>query len=857
MNKISNWLVVVAALATWPVRGAEPFRPPAVPLVAHDPYFSIWSCADKLTDDVTRHWTHAPHPLASLIRIDGQTYRLMGAEPKELPALPQVGRAVLPTRTLYVFQGAGLFVTLTFLTPALPDELETLARPATYLSWDLRAIDEKPHTVALYASAGAAITVHTPDQRVVWGREDIGDVVALHIGSEAQPELQRQGDGVRIDWGQLYLAAAATEAMAAIGADKACTEAFVARGQLPASDDKRMPRSANDEPPTLALAFNVGTVGADTVSRRVIIAYDDVVALNYFGQKLKSYWRRAYIRGVDLLPLVWMEHKRLAERCAAFDSEFMEDLTKVGGEKYARLGALAYRQCLAGNKLAADAKNLPLLFPKENTSNGCIATVDVIYPMAPLFLLISPTLAKASLATVMNYAASDRWPYAFAPHDLGTYPKATGQVYGMGNEANMMPVEESGNMLLLLAAIARLDGNANFAAAWWPVVTKWAQYLEAKGFDPENQLCTDDFAGHLAHNANLSIKSIEALAAYGRLCELRGEKDNAAKYQALAKEMAAKWIKADDDGDHFRLTFDKPGTWSSKYNLVWDRILGLNVFPPEVARKEIAYYRKIAGKFGVPLDSRKDYAKLDWAIWTATLAEKPEDFAALVDPVYDFVHQVPERNPLTDWYGTKSGKEVGFHARPVVGGVFIKMLADAEMWKKWSTRDKGSFPPNWAPLPPPPQIIETVPTARKQPAAWRYTFTKPADNWNQPAFDATAWKEGPAGFGTEKTPGAVVRTTWNTADIWLRRDITLPANVDKPSLHFLVHHDEDVEIYLNGVLAGQATGYLADYEPLEMTPAGKAALKPGANQLAVHCHQTKGGQYIDVGLAQVVPGVAR
>jgi hypothetical protein len=666
----------------------KPLRAPAVPIIAHDPYFSVWSMNDNLNDETTKHWTGSTQALGALLRVDGATFRVMGKEGRQTPPVfPQTRVEVLPTRTVYEFAGSGVQLTLTFLTPALPEDLDVLSRPVTYVVWDVKSTDGREHAVSLYFDACAELAVNTSDQLVAWSRFQVGKLSVLRMGSQQQPMLEKDGDNLRIDWGYLYLAATPDKGVSQIMADRmAARSLFANTGGLVASDDMVGHKLGRNRMPVLAYSFDLGKVGATPVSRHLIVAYDDLYSLEYFERKVRPYWRRKGAEAKDMLEDAERDYVSLAERCRRFDEELMADLRKAGGEKYARLCALAHRQAIAAHKLVVDADGTPLYFPKENFSNGCIGTVDVFYPSAPMFLLMSPKLMRASVQPLLDYSMmQQRWRFAYAPHDLGRYPKANGQVYGGGERTddNQMPVEESGNMLLLVAALAQVEGNADFAMRYWPSLKKWAEYLKEKGLDPENQLSTDDFAGHLPHNANLSIKAILALGAYGRLCEMTGKKQEAALYRKTAQDFAKQWIKLADDGDHYRLAFDKPGSWSQKYNLVWDRLLKLNIFPPEVARKEMAFYKKMQNGYGLPLDNREKYTKLDWILWTATLSENASDFEALLAPAYRFADESPTRVPLSDWYWTTDAKQRGFQARSVVGGLFIKMLADEAMWKKW------------------------------------------------------------------------------------------------------------------------------------------------------------------------------
>lgn len=685
---------VLAALLISP-QPAPAERLPAVPLVVHDPYFSIWSYSDQLTEGWPRHWTNANHAMSGMVRIDGKAYRWMGAEPKDAPPLEQKSVQVLPTRTIYRFAGGGVELTTTFLTPSLPDDLDVLSRPVTYVSWEASSADSAPHQVELYYDCSSEIAVNHPSQQVGWSRLKAGDLSVMRVGTVEQPVLAKKGDDLRVDWGYFHLALPpSADRQDFMGSTRLSREEFVRQGRLPQSDDMRMPRPVQDDWPGLACAFDLGSVTGTTASRHVMVAYDDQWSIEYLHRRLRPYWRRSGMDTAAMLLGAAAEYPELARRSAQFDEELLADARRIGGEPFALLAAASFRQCLGAHKLAADFDGTPLYFSKENFSNGCIATVDVTYPSAPLFLLLNPTLLKGMMTPILEYAASPRWKFPFAPHDLGTYPLANGQVYGGGesDEWGQMPVEECGNMLIMAAALAKAEANTEYLARYRESLKGWADYLLKKGLDPENQLCTDDFMGHLAHNTNLSLKAILGIAGYGLIADMSGQKEEGEQYLARARAMAGEWIRMADDGDHYRLAFDKPGTWSQKYNLVWDGLLDLKLFPSEVAQKELKFYRTKMERYGLPLDNRGPGTKLDWEIWTASLAGSREEFDAFVKPIITFMTETPSRVPLTDWYQTQDGKQIGFQARSVVGGVYLPFLKDSEMWKKWSSRSRRNAP---------------------------------------------------------------------------------------------------------------------------------------------------------------------
>ncbi len=666
-----------------------PLRPPAVPLVVNDPYMSVWSMADQLTDDDTRHWTGQAHPICGLIRIDGRCWRFIGGSLDyiglEIPAMQQTSLTVLPTRTIYTFVAAGIELDLTFMTAALPHNLDLLSRPVTTMEMALQATDGQAHQVELYVDVLGHWVVDHPGQKVIWGRHKLADSDLLWMGSLEQAMLQKSGDDLRIDWGYLYVASM-QPAAGVLANSSTLREQFAAAGTLPDRDDTEIPRTIDSRPPypALAWAYNADAVSDEVKSWQIILAYDDGFSVEYMHRKLRPFWRRDGMTAADLIDTTRRQFDAIRSACRAYDEELMADLTTVGGAAYARLAALAFRQCLGAHKLVADLDGTPLFFSKENFSNGCMATVDVTYPSSPFFLLFNPDLLEAMLTPILDYAASSRWKFPYAPHDVGRYPLANGQVYGGGAESELrqMPVEECGNMLIMVTALCKVRDDIGYAQKYWETLTIWAEYLLEKGLDPENQLCTDDFAGHLAHNVNLSIKALIGIAGYAWLCDQRGLHSEAQQIRATVAQMVDDWLRMADDGDHYRLTFDRAGTWSQKYNLVWDQLLQLNLFPASVRKTEIAFYKTKLGRYGLPLDNRNSYTKLDWAVWSASLADSHNDFESFITPLFHWLNSSKSRVPLSDWFYTDSGEQVGMQARSVVGGVYIKMLYNGSAHQK-------------------------------------------------------------------------------------------------------------------------------------------------------------------------------
>ena len=295
----------------------------------------------------------------------------------------------------------------------------------------------------------------------------------LKTGTLEQNVLGKSGDIICIDWGYFYLAGKQSEfSEISMGAPDFIQGSFVEKGILPDIKTTRTSVRLDREEILLAYSENLGSVKNQKAEGYLMIGYDDIASIQYFGKNLKAYWKKKYPMMEAALADARKNYAKTIQKCDAWDRKVMEDAVEAGGQQYAELCAVSYCQAVAAHKLVSGPDDELFFFSKENNSNGSIGTVDVTYPSCPVFIRYNTEIMKAMLNFIFDYSESGRWTKPFAAHDIGTYPLANGQTY-----QEDMPVEETGNMLIMTTAIAIADGNADYAAKHWETLTIWSNYL--------------------------------------------------------------------------------------------------------------------------------------------------------------------------------------------------------------------------------------------------------------------------------------------------------------------------------------------------------------------------------------------
>lgn len=657
---------------------------PAYPLWLIDPLFSVWSKTDELNAGDTVFWTGLEKRACGFVRWKGKTYSFLGRRDGVVP-LEQTSLEVHAFSTDYTFRGDGFALKVRFLSPLLPGDLDVLSCPVCYTDYEVTE-GEIPEDFSVALALDEEFCYNGERAWVVGGVIPKKGYEAAYFTRGRNLVLSDTSDMCSPDWGDIYLAAKESWLVSEAGLNLYLAEG---KREYIRKDCERL----------FLLAVNTEKQGS------FMTAFDDKVSIFYFGEWLKGYFFRGGKTILDALDFSLNEHDRIVSDCEAFDVQLKADCEKVGKDYYT-IACASLRQSVAAHKLVETKDGKLLFLSKENNSNGCIGTADVSYPSIPLYLLYDPELVQGMLRGIYDFARMPVWNFDFAPHDIGTYPWCSGQVYGTACREDkyccgmfstgasprtnqmlyirpaesevydkncQMPVEECGNMIIMQAAAIVAGADKSLAREQFDLLAKWVKYLEEYGLSPENQLCTDDFAGHLAGNVNLTIKALVGIEAFSLICRALGKEELAEEYENKARTFADAFrVKV---GPHILpLSYGGTDTFSIKYNILFDKLFGFSLIGQEVCEAETAYYIQKSNRFGVPLDTREDYTKADWILWAAALTDDREKCEALYSPVVDYLAQTPSRVPFGDWYDSTRGDIVHFINRSVVGGCFAPLL---------------------------------------------------------------------------------------------------------------------------------------------------------------------------------------
>lgn len=650
----------------------------AYPLFVKDPYFSVWARDEYLCNTDTAFWTGKPARMFGIFEVEGKKFSFMGksgAQPAE-----QTELKITAFSTDYTFVADGCKLEVRFISPLLPEDPEMISCPCCYMSYRVTAPAGKKTSVKLFVTDEicyenkAAVSVLTVE------RKGMRHAV---MGLKRQLPMSSQKDVGVADWGYFYLTAEQT----GVTSQERFAE-YLAGGALTEAEDT--------ESEFYAYASGGGAGGYEG---KFLLSYDDTVSIYYFGEWLRGYYFR---NGKSIYDAIDESLDRYEETVRALDmfDEKLERDCSAYGKNYINLARAALRQSVAAHKLVQNGSGELLFLSKECNSNGCIATLDVTYPSVPLFLLYNPQLVKGMMIPILKFAKSESWGFPFCPHDAGRYPYCNGQVYGAKEfylahkedctvypdiynlpedrdtyiDARHMPVEECGNALIVMDLLLR-HGETAFVSANYGLLKGWAEYLCEKGVVPENQLCTDDFAGLLDKNVNLAIKSAVALAAFAHIGEELGQ--DGSRYLQTARNYARSILETRKDGV-LPLTFDyRLSSYSLKYNLYFDKLLGFGLFPSELCERETDHYLSHADRYGVALDERKAISKTDWLIWVAALTDDRRKTEAFIDMVDLFMKEDKRREPFEDYYNVSAGSGISFRNRTVQGAIFALLYRDS------------------------------------------------------------------------------------------------------------------------------------------------------------------------------------
>ncbi|KAJ5753360.1 uncharacterized protein N7511_007513 [Penicillium nucicola] len=649
----------------------HPVLPPSYPLAVRNPYLSAWMPSDRvqrLPYSEPQFWAGQDLGWSIIVRVDGQAYSLMGVPNPEAndirPAI--VHRAEFTTtHSVFNLMAGSVEVTLDFLSPVSPSNYVRQSLPFSYLTVHVSAPESQ--IIQVYSDIDARWTGKADRSQRTFDRRN---GLAIYSLTVKDAPLYTEADDMAL-WGQAILASRPSNfstLSAMSGKPEKVRGEFSKVGALSGKDD------AWSDESVVALVHDLGHV-TEGSSVNFVVGYEREAAINYFGEAYTGYYRAEYSTVSSALTFFLDDYGSALLESWKLDMEINTLSATAAGSKYADIIALSTRQAYGGIDLTIPNHTLNtgdvLAFIKEISSDGNINTIDVIMPAFPIYYVMDPNYIRLLLEPVMKYLATGRWHLPYAIHDLGThYPHAIGHD---DQQAEPMPIEECGNLLILASAYAYATGDTQWTSQYTEIFQKYADYLVENSINIATQLSSNDAAGPLANETNLAIKAAVGLKAFGKMS---GDNYYSHVGEMHAKILFEQGLGTDNAQTHFVLEYpDNPETWKTPYNLFPDVLLDLKTFPDAAYRMGSEFFAAVRGEYGVPLDNRQDWAKSDWNMWlAATFDTSTRD--EFVNDLWAFMTNGKHNWPFSDRYVAKSahGNEPGVpvlcRARPTVGGHF-------------------------------------------------------------------------------------------------------------------------------------------------------------------------------------------
>ncbi|KAE9397140.1 DUF1793-domain-containing protein [Gymnopus androsaceus JB14] len=696
------FLLFVPLLFIAPARCVDwtstPFNPPAFPLAVRSPYLSAWlpsGNGTSLNGAWAQFWTGQTLGWAGFVNVDGKSYCFLGT-----PGVPdatfsqatQKSANFTSTQSTFVLAAGSVDITVRFLSPVEPSDFTKQSMPFSYMAISAVATDGSSHSVQVYSDISAEWVSGNLSLIANW-TTTIEDVLTHQVQLETPAPFTEIDD--RAQYGSAYYSTTnqASGLTYQTGEDTVVRAQFINNSKLANTLDTNYRAISNNWPVSSSYAHDLGTVSNSETTPIVIgVGFSRDPAIEYIIaddvlQNRSSYFLSAFSSPLDAMTSFLQDYDAALERAYTLDAQVNSDASAISTD-YAGLVALSIRQLLGGIEITL-SKNSDgsfntsdvLVFLKEISSDGNVNTVDVIFPAFPGLLYLNPQLVKLLLQGLFEYQATGQYPNKYSCHDLGSsYPVANGHNAGT-DEA--MPVEESGNMVIMALGYALKSGDNSQLSQFEDLLDQWTQFLITDSLIPNNQLSTDDFAGSLANQTNLAIKGIVGIKAMSKIAELLGDSSKSSNYSSIASSYVSQWqsLATSSSGNHLTLNYGNDSSWSLSYNMYADKLLQLDVFPESVYTMQTEWYKTVDATFGVPLDTRHTYTKSDWQILTAGIMTDTSVRDMFIEADVKFASSGMSSQPFADWYDTVTGDAETFRARPVVGAhqMIQQSLAQAQV----------------------------------------------------------------------------------------------------------------------------------------------------------------------------------